>query len=207
MANLFDSVVTESNVWRGAARFLYADAGTSFPGELESVINPTTYALAAGWNDFGGTGDEGLTITREFEGMDGVPIDQRAYNLFEGDPTKWMMKVSAKLMETDLDNLRIAWETPAKQSITGSSVSQTKLLFNAPTTLVERMVAAIQQHSEQDNLRVFVFRTASLEPGARELLLKADSGTGVPLEMNLEPDPAVADADGPFGALYEETAS
>ena len=207
MATLFDGIVTEGNVWRGAARFLYADSGTSFPGEMESVIHPNTYVLANGWNDFGGTSEDGLTLTREFEGSDGVPIDQRAYNLFEGDPTRWMMKVAATLMETDPDNLSIAWELPTATDVTGSvATSQKKLVLDAPITLVKRMVAAVQEHPSGGNLRVVVFRIAALAPGAKEMIMTADTGSGVPIELNCKADPDVANDDGPFGVIFRETA-
>jgi len=207
MATLFDSVVTEGSIWKGAARLLYADDGTSFPGELESVINPSTYALADGWNDVGGTTEDGVTITREFEGSDGIAVDQLAYPVFEGDPTRWMMSLGSALLETDPDNLAIVFELPAATDVSGSSVEQKKLVFNAPTTLTERMIAAVQQHPENENLRVFVFRQASPTPEAREMVLSKSEGSAVPITFDCSADPAVADADGPFGALYRENAS
>lgn len=204
MATLFDSVVTEGNIWKGAARLLYADDATSFPGEMESVINPETYALGEGWNDFGGTTEDGVTITREFEGFDGIGVDQLGYPVFEGDPAEWSMALAASLLETDPDNLAIVFELPAATDVSGSSVEQKKLVFNAPTTLTERMVAAVQQHSENDNLRVFVFRKAQPTPESREMVLAKSEGTAVPITFDLQADTDVADADGPFGALYRE---
>lgn len=207
MATLFDSVVTEGNIWKGAARLLYADAGTSFPGELESVINPTTFALQSGWNDFGGTTQEGVTITREFEGSDGVEVDQLAYAIWDGEPDEWSMYLAASLLETDPDNLAIVFELPAATDHAGSSVSQKHVAFSAPTSLTTRMIAAVQQHSENENLRVFVFREAKPTPDSRDLLMAKTEGTAVPIQFELEADTAVADADGPFGMLYRETYS
>lgn len=207
MATLFDSVVTEGNIWKGATRLLYADDGTSFPGELESVIHPTTFVLSAGWNDFGGTTEDGVTITREFEGSDGVDVDQLNYPLFEGDPTRWLMSLSASLLETDPDNLAIVFELPAATDVSGSVVEQKKMVFNAPTSVTERVVAAVQQNPTNDNLRVFVFRQAQPTPESRELVLSKSEGSAVEITFSLEADSAIADADGPFGVLYRQNAS
>jgi len=111
MATLFDSVVTQNNVWRGAGRVVYAASGTSFPGALDSIIQPATpadphgvaYTLGGDWNDLGGTTEDGVTVTREFEGQDGVPVDQLKYQLFEGDPDIWRMRVGMSLLETDYE--------------------------------------------------------------------------------------------------------
>ncbi len=218
MGTLFDNVVDKSKVWRGAARLLYAPTGTSFPGCLESVIQPKTpadphavaYALTSPWVDFGGTTEDGITIAREFTGMDGVPVDQLMYNLFEGDPTNWTMRAGANLLHTDVATLAIAWELPATVAIgadTGPDykVAQSKLLFSAPTELTDRLVAAVQQHPDEDNLRVFVFRSAKLSPAAREMVLRKTAGTSLPIEFELEPDTTVDADQDPFGALYEET--
>jgi len=207
MATLFDSVVTSGNIWRGAGRFLYADSGTSFPGELESVINPSTFVLGSGWNDFGGTTEAGITITRTFEGFEGVNVDQLTYRLFKGEPTDWEMSVAAEMLETDPDNLEIFFELPTSADHTGTSVSQKHTAFSAPTTLTERMVAVVQEHSENDNLRVFVFRQAKPTPESMEIMISKDEASAVPVEFELEADTDVADADGPFGMLYRETAS
>jgi len=207
MATPLDSVVSGARIWKGAAPLLYANAGTSFPGEIESVINPTTFALGSGWNDFGGTTQDGVTITREFEGSDGIEVDQLAYTIWDGEPDEWSMMLAASLLETDPDNLAIVFELPTAVDHSGTSVEQKHVAFSAPTSLTTRMIAAVQQHSENENLRVFVFRDAKPTPDSREMVLAKTEGTAAPVEFELEADTTVADADGPFGMLYRENAS
>jgi len=221
MSDLFDSVVNSDRVWRGASRFLYAASGTSFPGKLESVIQPsspndpdaTAYALGTSWNDFGGTGTEGIEIVREFEGQAGIEVDQIPYDLFEGDPTKWSMRVSGTLKHTDPATLAIGWELPSTVSIAADDtgpdykVAQTKVKFSAPTSLTERLLAVVQEHPDNGNLRVFVFRKAKLTPAARALAISASDGSELPIEFDCKADTTIDSDEDPFGALYREDTS
>lgn len=110
MATLFDTVVDSDKVWRGAGRVLIAPSGTSFPGRLEEIIQPKTpqpnshasaYALGTGWVDIGGTNDDGVAVTRGFEGEEGVVVDQLKAPLFAGDPKTWSMQASMTMLHTD----------------------------------------------------------------------------------------------------------
>jgi len=116
-------------------------------------------------------------------------------------------RLRREMLETDPDNLEIFFELPTSADHTGTSVSQKHTAFSAPTTLTERMVAVVQEHSENDNLRVFVFRQAKPTPESMEIMISKDEASAVPVEFELEADTDVADADGPFGMLYRETAS
>ena len=100
---MIDSItVTRTKVYKGAARLVVSDPDqlTSLPGALESVMNPSTpadggtaYELASGWIDLGPTTEDGVTIRREAELDDGIPLDQRNTNLDEGEPEKWSMEM------------------------------------------------------------------------------------------------------------------
>jgi hypothetical protein len=219
MASLFDNVVDRTKVWRGAARIVYAPSGTSFPGKLESVIQPavpadpdaTAYALAAAWSDLGGTNKSGVTVTRSFEGKAGVEVDQLTYDLFEGDPEKWDMEVKTELVHTDTATLAVAWELPASASIgadtTGPdySVAQVKQDLSAPTSLTERLLAVIQQHPTTNNLRVLVFRKAKIAPESMDTVISSGDGSTVPVTFNLDADTTIDSDEDPFGVVFEET--
>lgn len=221
MTTLFDNVVTSNDVWRGASRFLYAASGTSFPGKLESVIQPSSpndpdasaYALGSGWTDFGGTTKDGVTINREFEGADGVTVDQLKYQLFAGEPVSWKMMVSATLSQTSQTNLRIAWELPATRSIAADAsgpdykVAQTYLKFSAPDSLTERLLAVVQQHSENSNLRVAAFRKAVLTPESREMIIQSSEASNIPIQFECKADSSVDNDEDPFGGEFVETYS
>jgi len=219
-SSYLSSVVESDNVWKGPCRLLWAAAGTSFPGVLESVIQPKTvagghleaYAVSADWNDFGGTSEDGVTITREFEAEDGIPVDQLNYNLFEGDPTNWQMRMAATLLETDYQNLVMGWELPTARTLAVDAsgpdynVAQKRVDFSAPTKLTERLMAAVQQHPETDALRVFVFRKAVLGAEGMEMQLSGGTVTGLAQSWMCKADPDVDQLLGAFGKLFEEDA-
>ena len=88
--HMIDSVtVTRESVFKGAGWLVVSDPDvlSSFPGRLESVMQPsvpadageTAYALETGWTSLGPTPEDGFTITREAEIGDGIPIDQRQH--------------------------------------------------------------------------------------------------------------------------------
>jgi len=219
MASLFDNVVDSAKVWRGAALVLWADETQSFPGKLESVIQPKTpndphatqYAIGSGWNVMGGTTTDGVTITREFEGQEGVEVDQLTTPLFQGDPTGWTMQVSFSLLHTDPSSLKIGWELPAIETIAANTsgpdykVAQKKAKFSAPSLLTEYRLAVVQQHPSTEKLRCAVFRRARLLPEAKEMSMSKADASAMPMTFSCQPDTAVAQSADIFGALYEES--
>lgn len=219
MGTLFDSVVTESKIWRGAARVLIAPSGTSFPGVLESVIQPKTpatgshavpYALGNAWTDIGGTSEDGVAITRGFEGEDGVAVDQLKAPLFEGDPRSWTMRVGLSMLETSYDKMAIAWELPTASVIAAGTgpdynVAQHKALFSAPDTLTERLLAIVQQKPQSSGeLRAFVFRKAKLAPEDSELAVQSGEASGLPVTFNCHADTTIDNDADQFGVMFEE---
>lgn len=213
MADLFDSVVSKTKIWRGAGRIVYAASGTSFPGRIESIINPSTFALNASWSDIGGTSEDGVTVTREFEGRDGVMVDQLPYPLFAGDPHNWKMSCGFELLETDIAKLQIAWELPASVALTSGSgptdygIAQTKVGLSAPNSLTQRLLAVIQEQPEDADLRVIAFRKAQLTPEATELVMASSDPSGLAITFDCQADSDIDDDSDPFGAVFEETTS
>ena len=78
MADTLTSVMTldENKIYRGASRLIYGRIGLAEPTKIEDVIDPSTYALASGYNDWGMTDEDGVSISRESELFDGIPLDQ-----------------------------------------------------------------------------------------------------------------------------------
>ncbi len=219
MATLFDTVTDKTKVWRGASRVLIAATGTSFPGLLESVIQPKTpqpnshkvgYAVTSPWTDIGGTTEDGVTLSREFEAQDGVVVDQLKYALFEGDPKTWKMTAGFTMLHTDYPSLAIAWELPSAATIAANTagpdyaVAQHRAKFSAPDTLTDRLLAVVQQHPTSESLRVFVFRSAKLAGEASELAVKGSEASGLAVSLNLFADTTVDNDQDPFGEMFEE---
>ena len=110
MAELLDGLVEESKIYKGAGRVVYAASGQTFPSAIDDVINDSTFVLASGWNDFGATTKDGITISRSFEKDEGVEVDQLAANVLLGGVVKWTGQVSMTLLHSSLEMMQIAME-------------------------------------------------------------------------------------------------
>lgn len=205
--------VTRTKVYKGSGRLVISDPDTltSFPGALESIMNPaspatgTAYALADGWTDLGPTTEDGIIIRREAELDDGIPVDQRNTNLDEGEPEKWTMELETTLLHTDLDNLMYAWEGGTKRTIaaSGSNVAQHSLDLDAPASFTERMAAVIQEDPSSGKLRCHVFRQA-IPQVSGEMNIQKGEATGLPFTLKLKADETISEGSGQFGKVFEE---
>lgn len=206
MANLVDTItVDRDHVFKGAAYLVYGNLA-SFPGELESVINPTSYALAAGLTALCPTNEDGVSLTRSSEVSDGIAIDQKNYNLDEGEPDSWTMEMACTLLNTTIDAIKIAWQTVEPDDVVGSLVTQKRLSLGAPATFTERQLYVIQEDAKTTRLRVFAFRKVVPQVDS-ELNIQSSDATGMPANWKIRPDSAIAEHHGPFGFIFEEAAS
>jgi hypothetical protein len=203
---LVDNIsVTRNEVYKGAS-YLVLGSLASFPGELESVINPTTYALAAGLTAYAPTTEDGVTLSRTAEVSDGIAIDQRKSNLDEGEPDSWEMEAGTTLLKTDAAALAVAWELGTVESHTGSVVSQTVTPISAPTTFTERQLYIIQEDAKTGRLRVFAFRKTVPQPDG-DLNIQSEEAAGLPTTFKIREDTDIAAHHGSFGKIFEEDAS
>lgn len=212
--HMIDSItVTRDSIYKGAGRLLVSDPDvlTSFPGRLESVMNPaapktgTAYELVTGWTDLGPTSDDGVTLRREAELSDGIVLDQRVAALDEGEPERWQMQAEMTLMHTSLANFRIAWEGGLLRAFAddGSHVAQHSLDLDAPASFTQRMAAFVQEDPKSEKLRMFVFRS-SVPQVDSEIQLRRQEATGLPLTLKLKSDETVSEGSGQFGKIFEE---
>lgn len=214
-ARMLDGMtVSRNEIYLGAARVVISDPTvlTSFPGRMESVINPaspisgTAYALASGWVDLGPTTTDGVTIDRSADLSDGIEVDQRGANLDQGEPDTWEMSLELTLLHTTLDNFNYAWAAGTHRAhAAGAQVAQHSLTIDAPTSFTERMLAAIQQDKNRDQMRVFVFRKAVPQADSDTTLSKSEPSE-LPCTFTLRLDSAISEGSGQFGIIYEEDA-
>lgn len=217
MAKMIDSItVTRDNVYKGAARLLISDPDTvtSFPGRLESVMYPSVpaggeaaYSLVAGWSDLGPTTEDGVTLRREADSSDGIPLDQRTTNLDQGEPENWEMMAEAELLEMTLTNFNYAWEagTLRSHAATGSTVAQDILDLDAPATFTQRMMAFFQEDPSTLKLRAFIFRQALPQVDGSETTLQSKEASNLPVKFLLKADETISEGSGQFGRIYVET--
>jgi len=208
--------VTRDKIYKGAARVVVSDPTTltSFPGRMESVINPATpvsgtaYALATGWSDVGPTTEDGVTLTREAELADGIPVSQRAAALDEGEPESWSMAAEMTLLETTLERINLAWAAGTLRSHDADAghVAQRSLTVDAPSSFTERMCAIIQEDVKTGALRVFVFRKATPKVDGAEITFHGTEASDLPFNLTIKADTDVAQGSGQFGVIFSEGA-
>lgn len=198
--------IDAAKIWYGPHRTVIADDTVTFPNLLEDIIDPTTWALQTGWEDFGPTSDDGFEITREGDRTEGVPIDQRDFNLGGGNYEGVTMGGTCTVMYTDAETLKIKWElgsTTDIPAVTGATpnVHQTRTKIGNPSTPTRRRLAVLQQQAN-GMLRAFVFRLASTELGGSVVLKKGDP-EGTEVTWVFEPDLAITDGS-EFGHYLEQ---
>jgi hypothetical protein len=196
-----------AKIWTGGHRLVYAPIETAFPGDLEDIINVSTWALETGWVDFGPTTDDGFEITREGDVNEGVAIDQRDYNLGAGNYANVSMGGSCTAMYTDSATLKLKWEFGTTTAIpigTGVTITQSSTAMGSPATPTPRRLAVLQQNTN-GLLRAFVFRRATVELGGSVALHKGDP-EGTEVTFVFQPDPSITDGSD-FGVLLEQTAA
>jgi len=208
MTKMIDSIsIDRDTIYKGAARLIYSDPDTltSYPGRFESVMNATTYALVSGWEDFGATTEDGVTITREAELSDGIQVDQRATPLNVGEPESWGMSLETTLLNTSLASLAIAWEAGINHAYSADSTyaAQHALDLDAPTSFTERMLCAIQEDPLTSKLRMACFRKATPKVDGSELAMARTAASELPASFSLSADEDIAEGYGQFGRIYE----
>lgn len=206
--------IDRNDIYKGAARVVVSDPEllTSFPGRLESIINPSVpasgvaYALATGWVDVGPTTEDGVTLTREAETSDGIVLSQRAAALDEGEPETWNMSAEMTLLETTLERINMAWAagTLKTHASDGTHVAQRSLTMDAPTTFTERMCAIIQEDEKTGTLRAFAFRKAIPNVDGNEMTFHGDDPTDLPFNLTLKADLDIGQGYGQFGVVFSE---
>lgn len=202
---LIDSIsVTRNTIYKGASYVAYG-ALASFPGALESIINPATYALVAGLTALCPTSEDGVALSRSADSQDGFAVDQKTTMLDEGEPENWAQEVSFTLLNSTLDNLAVVWAANAPATIVGSAVTQKRLSLGAPATYTERQLYIIQEDPVTLRMRVFAFRKAVPQVDSEVNIQRTDVA-GVPVAFKCRADTAQAEHRGPFGYVFEENA-
>lgn len=203
--SLTDAIsVTRNDVWQGCCYPVVGNLA-SFPGELESIINPTTYALAAGLTAMSPTTEDGVTIGRSVDVTEGIAIDQKRTNLGEGEPSSWAMMAGMTLVNTTVEMFRIAWETSDYKNLTGSAVTQKVLPISAPATFTTRQLYIIQEDPATGLIRAWAFRDAVPQPEG-EVNVQSEEASQLPVTFKIREDTSIAAHHGSFGKLFEEQA-
>lgn len=209
MASLFDNVVDDSKVYKGAGRVVYAatvaDGGPAFPEQIEDVIDCESFVLASGWNDFGATTRDGISVTRSLELEDGVETDQLSTAILSGTPKLWKSQMKLTMLHTDLASLALGFESPAAEAVGVGEGTQYKLKVGTPSSLTERQLAVVQRHSALNKYRMVAVRRAMLAPIDLEIALKSEEASQLALTFDMQADTTQETTDNMF-QVFEMTA-
>ena len=210
MASLFDSVVAESKIYKGASRVVIApataDGGPSFPSKIEDVIDLSMFVVASRWTDLGATTRDGVKVTRTVEMEEGVDTDRLAASILKGYPKKWEGQASFTWLHTDVDSLKIAFEADEPSAVEGSEGDQKELKFGSPTSLTERQFCVIQKHSRTNKYRMIALRRVIKSAEEIELAFQSEDATRVAMAFDMLADTGQAVGSN-FGSVFEMTSA
>ena len=119
------------------------------------------------------------------------------------------MSLNCDMVNADAATLAIIWELGDTTTLEAEAgqVAQTKTTIGAPQSLTERRVVVLQEDNETERLRMFWFRKAIPMQEDSETQIYDGGAATLPLTMRLDQDLDVADANGPFGLVFEKTVS
>lgn len=204
---LSEAIPLTEGVWRGGGRFLLGDPVTppAWPDVMEEVMNLTTFALEDDWVDIGPISDDGFEISQSQDVDEGIPIDQRSYNVLSGRVSNAALQITYTAYDTSIEAMKLYWNAGTLTSVAASvgvNVAQKRLNIGSPKSIVGRRCAIIQQHEETGKLRMFVFRIVKYtESGSFKISSKDPSGVDVTLTV--QPDITITDGTD-FGIMLTQ---
>jgi len=201
--------IDDTKLWRGGGRLVMGALGTgTFPTVMEDVINLTTMALVAPYVDLGATSDDGFTLTHGWDDVDGIPTDQRDYDLRQGATENAVYGATFTPLQADIDSLVWFWGLDASTTVaqvTGPpiKVAHKKAKLGGSPALTTRIFCILQQNDVSSKMRMFAFRKARIAApgdltGNRRTVMSGE------VELSFLPDTAITD-NSDFGMLFEET--
>jgi len=205
MTTLVDLVpVDRDDVFKGAA-MIASRVSTTVPTKLEDLINLTSFAIASGFVDLGGTSEDGVTITRTASLTDGIKVDQRKVALDKGEPETWEMSLACNLIDTTYASLvsALQYGTVTALGAQGGQVAQHQVSVDAPAAFTEKQFVVFQQDVKSLRTRAWWFRKA-IPAVDGEMALKSADPTTVPFKLTINTDSTVAEGSGQFGLYFEE---
>ncbi len=202
--------IADTKLWKGGCRIVVGAVGGGgvFPTTMEDVIDLTDMGLVAPWTDFGATTDDGFTISRSWDEIDGVATDQRDFLLREGSVENVTMTGTATSLYTDITTLAYLWGLGTVVTVAlvvgpPAKRAHKKANLGTVTDVTPRLFCILQQNNVSGKLRMFAFRKARItSPG--DLNLQSRVTASNEFTVNFDPDPAIIDGSD-FGILFEET--
>jgi len=195
----------EQKIWKGGHILLVGDTTTppSVPGKIEDVIDPVTFAPKTSWGFFTATDENGFDLEPQYEVNDGVPTDQRKYNILKGDVETVAWSGTATALYSDLATLKKLWNLGGITAIAAATgtIAQRIAKIGVPERLIEQQVAVVQQNSRTKKLRVVYMRKGTFtSPQTMKQSGRSVASNGFTLMF--DPDTTITDGSD-FGFIME----
>lgn len=193
--------VNDESFIRGAARILWAAATVSFPSNIGSVINLSTFAAQTNWNELGAT-KNGIQIminnAEENFDVDQIMTDIRT------QPTNWEMSVSTNLAEMTLERLQLCWEGGTVSTDATQTPNEKVLGLGAPTYYTQRRLAVLFQRPN-GKIRGYFFRLVQRTPQESTIThAKTGEQQTIPIRFKCLADPSIADIYTRFAVVRDQ---
>lgn len=199
--------ITDTKLWKGGCRIILGTTAGPFPTTFEDIIDPTTMTLVSPFTDFGATTEDGFTISRSWDEIEGVATDQRDFLLREGSVENVQMQGTATSLYTDIATMAYLWglgTVVLVPAVTGPPAKRAfrKASLGTVTDITPRVFVILQQNNISSKLRMFAFRKARVtSPG--DLTLQSRVTATNEFTVVFDPDPVIVDGSD-FGMMFEE---
>jgi len=201
-------VKDRKDIFGGAARLLYADAGTVKPTQLSDIMDLTTTDLEAGWNEFGAT-DGGLTMTRGFEAQS-REVDQ-INGIIDDSITAWNMSLEFSIAEVSLENIQFGWACGSISVNVTPAIDERTMGISAPNCIPEAMVAFIVDKRADCGasgfIRAYVYWRAKRDGSDSAHAYVKGEKTLVPVTLNALVDDTEATDATRFGIIIDQVSA
>jgi hypothetical protein len=199
--NFYPTTVNDESFVRGPARIMYANITIGFPTLIGNVVNLSTYAAMANWNDLGATrSGVQISVNNTEESFD---IDQILGDI-DTLPTSWEASVSTQLAEMTLDRLSFAWENITVLTVSQGSGPEKNMTFGTPLSYTKRRLA-VGFVRPSGKIRLFVFRKVQRAPQESTITYaKTGEQQTVPVRWKALPDLSVIDPYQRFFSVFDQ---
>jgi len=182
-------VVDKKNITGWSARIIVATPWTTKPVKFWDIFDVWD-ALKAGYRDIGAT-DWGVTLSRWYD-KESWEVDQVLWTIDEF-VTDWNMGLETSLAETDIENLKLAWNLDTETVDTVTTPDEATIWINANTEITERMVIVqVDKRTIAGTIykRLYVFWRAKYDWSDVSQSFQKWAKVLLPIKFNLLADPS-----------------
>lgn len=202
MPDFYPTSMNDEAFVRGPGRMMYASMSTAFPTQISDVINLSTFAAQAGWNDMGAT-KGGVQISFN-NGEEAFDVDQILAEI-ASLPTNSEMYVQTQIGQATLDWLSFAWEGDAVTINAAPTVPEKNTGFGPFESYTQRRLAIGFRRGASGKIRLHVARKAQRAPQESTITYnKTGEQQSIPVRWRILPDTSVSNVRSRFMTTFDQ---